>query len=177
MTQYAYIDPTAPPPVLAKFYDTEAVHYSVLPDAAHLVAMTPAQWANRMAAPYYADGTFVARPAPSSAQLVQNAVARLAAMLAQRQAAGVLFEPAGAAAPILFPTTPAAVQTNAMASVTGVAVAGDGTPVKISPADAAALLAKTNAYLAACVTTYAALHAAVADNPGTDLSVGWPSNA
>lgn len=176
MAYFAHVDPSAPEPSLVSFYDTGTFDYPNLPPAAELHELTPEQWAVRMQVPYFAGGAFVARPALAGAALGAVAMQRLGLELAQCQGAGVSFTPAGATAPVMFGTTPTAMQMHAAAASLGMTIALNGTPVLLTPADAAGLLLKANGYLSACVSAYATLHAAVLADPATDVRAGWPSN-
>ena len=66
MPKYASYDHTAPPPQLVTgYYDTDAIDYPALPDAADLFEMTEEQWAARVAEPCAIDnGEFVVLPPP-----------------------------------------------------------------------------------------------------------------
>lgn len=113
-------------------------------------------------------------------------VALLAAKLEEKEGIGIWFTPTGATDPILFPTDPTT-QARYTAAFSAISanlwtdgrplIAANGTPVPLPTLDAKALILKALAYIEACVSNYAALHAALATNPQTDLGSGWPSNA
>lgn len=66
MPQYASFDHTAPAPQLVTgYYDTDALEYPALPDAADLFEMTQQQWDERVLTPCVIDnGEIVALPPP-----------------------------------------------------------------------------------------------------------------
>lgn len=112
-------------------------------------------------------------------------VATLAAKLDEKEALGIWFTPTGASDPILFPTDPTtqARYTAAFSAITAnlwadgrPIIAANGVPVALPTLDAKALILKALAYVEACVSNYAVLHAALATNPATSLDSGWPSN-
>lgn len=113
-------------------------------------------------------------------------IAALAAKLDEKEALGIWFTPTGASDPILFPTDPTtqARYTAAFSAITAnlwddgrPIIAANGVPVALPTLDAKALILKALAYVEACVSNYAALHAAIAANQAVDISTGWPSNA
>lgn len=113
-------------------------------------------------------------------------VVTLGAKLAEKEALGIWFTPTGATDPILFPTDPttqarytaafSAISANLWADGRPL-IAANGTPVALPTLDAKALILKALAYIEACVSNYAVLHAAIAANQPVDLNTGWPSNA
>jgi hypothetical protein len=113
-------------------------------------------------------------------------VALLATKLEEKEALGIWFTPTGATDAILFPTDPTT-QARYTAAFSAISanlwtdgrplIAANGTPVALPTLDAKALILKALSYIEACVSNYAALHAALATNPQTDLGSGWPSNA
>jgi hypothetical protein len=78
MTQFAQFDSTvaAPSPIIG-WYDTTALTYPSLPIAADLLALTPAQWAERMTGQWAVSaGALVAyTPPPVALTLAQQAAA------------------------------------------------------------------------------------------------------
>lgn len=87
MPQYAYFDSTiaAPSPVLG-WYDTDALEYPNLPAAANLLAISAAQWGERMTGRWaVSNGALVpyTPPAPSAAQLFAALQADASAALAE----------------------------------------------------------------------------------------------
>lgn len=148
---------------------------------------TAAQWAALQAA--IADGTvtvsaYVAPAAPSPT--LHGRLAELARLSTEREAAGILYTPVSAPAPVLIQTDPASqaridgyvtqIMTGAFPPIGVTWKLSPGVFVVLHEADIYPIKRLVAAYIAACLANEAALSAALASNLQTDLTAGWPSN-
>lgn len=132
------------------------------------------------------DGGSFAAPPPPPAPTVAQALGSLAAYRYSQQTSGVMFQPAAASAPILFPSTDIA-RGNVRDVVTAIAMGAvtDTNPWKVSAtsfvnmtkADINGMFLKIAAYIAACYAREQVLTIAVTANAAVDITTGWPSNA
>lgn len=175
---YATVDGAGRP---TAFYDDTV---SAVPSGAvQLTTEQYRQWLAQQGTLIWNGGSLVA--APASAPTSAAALAALDAYRQRKQAAGVMFTPAGAAAPLRFATGDAALArllgefvavTAGLRGGTGPWQTADGAFVTLADADVKALYPKARAYVVACLAREQALAAAVAANPATDMTAGWPSN-
>jgi hypothetical protein len=130
-------------------------------------------------------GSWFFTPPSVAAPTTSDLIAALATRLSDAENAGIFFQPTGAPAPILWPSTDAALVRftaiwNAITALLWVdgtpLISSNGTPVPLSIDDAKALITKALGYITACAAHYATLHAAVLADHATDISVGWPLN-
>lgn len=129
------------------------------------------------------DGTAFHRPGPAPPPPLDQALAALDAARIARQADGVMFKPAGAGAPILFPTDPASITTiqgALMGIQLGIWHDGEqwktaaGTRVPFLAADVEGLAAAAFARFRACFAHEGVLDAQVRADTTTDITQGWP---
>ena len=128
------------------------------------------------------DGTTFAAPVTTTAR----ALAALASYRYGREIAGVMFQPSGASAPLLFATDRES-RSNLMAAVMATTMGAwptsapwktaAGTFVAVTGPDLEALAKKCVAYVSACYANESALAVEVAQTVTADITVGWPSNA
>lgn len=126
-------------------------------------------------------------PHPTVAPTVQSATVALQSAFAAKSASGVYFTPTNGTA-TLFPTDDAAIgKYNAAYSAananpvlwpaSGIMFASDGSPVVLGPNNVTALAQHAFAFISACAAHYADLYNQIKNDPTTDITQGWPSNA
>jgi hypothetical protein len=185
--RFTSFDPSVPaprPPI--GWYDLDAAIYppESLPPQANRVILTAEQWDSRLTKPYAIDanGKLIEHVFPPT---VEQALTLLNRQRASREAAGVWFQPTGAAVPILF-ASDASAQAR-LGNAETLAAKGrwpDGTPFQVrdgsytpmAAADIEALAEKVGAYVVACLNRAAQLDALVRENPATDITTDWPDN-
>ena len=188
MAIYATVDGAGNP---TGFYD-DAVHAAIPSGAVELTRAQYQQWLAAQGTVVWTGSSLGQAPAP--APTVAAALAALDKLRQKKQALGVMFTPSGAAAPARFATddasqakllaefvaasspNPAAGTSTTLRGGTGPWRAADGSYVTLTDADVKALAAEVRSYIVACYAREQALAAAVAANPATDITAGWPPN-
>lgn len=139
------------------------------------------------------DAGGIATPIPTEAELADVFAAQFpagyktpASVRYEHEIAGVMFKASGSAAASLFATdreAQAKINASFAMATAGHWVDGapwkaaDGTFVPMTTADIEGLAVKAATYVATCFAYEAQLTAALATNPATDITQGWPSNA
>lgn len=116
---------------------------------------------------------------------VAAAQAAVFAMLTNQESCGIMFAPASAPHPVLFPTDPSAMlRWNSAYQIAlaelwtngSVGFDATGTPWPLSSAEVQSLAKQAASYVLACSNHAAALLAMVASDPSADITLGWPAN-
>ena len=167
---------------LLGFY-SDAMHQAIPPGAVPLTDAQYVAWVQAQSRMVWNGSALVAVPPP--VPTVAGSLAALDTLRQQKQSAGVMFQPSGAAAPSLFATDDASqakllaeyvAASSGLRGGTGPWKAADGSFVVLSDNDVKALAAKARAYVVACYAREQALAGVVAASPAADITQNWPSN-